>query len=286
MTNVILLLISLAVVYAAFTAARVAFDRSSDVRYYLRLAGYVYAVTISCCVGLTVGPVMYLLGRPGTTNFMVARTMAFLGPLLTGVRVRVEGADILATTNVPAVFVANHQSSLDILCLGHVFPDKVVVMAKKSIKFVPLMGWFMALANNVFVDRSNRGSAIETMATVAVFLKKHEYGLWLFPEGTRSHQTDDSILPFKKGAFHLAVQGHIPIVPIVFSTYKPCWDPKTRTFEAGTITVKVLEPIVTTGMTVADVDTLLDRTRLNMLAALQTIKTVRASDQVKTKKQY
>ncbi|KAJ3145782.1 1-acylglycerol-3-phosphate O-acyltransferase [Geranomyces michiganensis] len=286
MVQAVFAVVLLAVSCAIFAAGRVAFQRYSVLRFYLRLAGYILAVTLSCCLGLVVGPVMYVLGRPGTTNFMVARTMSILGPLFTGVRVRVEGADILATTNVPAVFVANHQSSLDVLCMGYVFPDKVLVMAKKSIKYVPLMGWFMALANNVFVDRSNRGSAIETMAKVAVYLKKHEYGLWLFPEGTRSHQTDDSLLPFKKGAFHLAVQGNIPVVPIVFSTYKPCWDPKTRTFEAGTITVKVLEPIITTGMTVADVDTLLERTRSNMLAALKTVKTVRASDEVKTKKQY
>ncbi|KAI8917593.1 hypothetical protein DFJ77DRAFT_509066 [Powellomyces hirtus] len=274
---------TLVIISLSILAFQFAYRRNAVFNYYAHVAGFTLAVTLCCIVGVIVGPFMYLINRQGTVNYIVARTMSKIGPLLCGISVKVEGNDILNTTNVPAVFVANHQSSLDILSLGLIFPDKVAIMAKKSIKYVPLLGWFMAVGNNVFVDRKNRESAMETMAKVAVFLKEHQYGLWLFPEGTRSHQTDNSLLPFKKGAFHLAVQGQIPVVPIVFSTYAPCYDPTKKLFRAGVITVKVLEPIETIGMTTADVDTLLERTRTNMLQALTTIKTVPA-EAVKTKK--
>ncbi|KAJ3023839.1 1-acylglycerol-3-phosphate O-acyltransferase [Thoreauomyces humboldtii] len=247
------------------------------VSYYTRLLGFACAIWISCLVGLAVGPLNWVLGDRGATNRAVSRTMHRVGPFLTGVSVKVVGGDILATTNVPAVFVANHQSSLDILCLGAVFPRRVAVMAKKSLRYVPLLGWFMTLANNVFIDRGNAKSARDTMGLVAQVLSAQQRGLWLFPEGTRSHQINDTLLPFKKGAFHLAVQGGFPIVPIVFSTYAPCYEPAARRFIPGVITVKVLEPIETRGKTAADVDALLELTRSRMQAALVTIKTIPAS---------
>ncbi|KAJ3020264.1 1-acylglycerol-3-phosphate O-acyltransferase [Thoreauomyces humboldtii] len=260
------------------------FRRSSVVRFYARMIGYIIAGIISSVVGITVSPFMWALGRPGMTNWVVARTMKLIGPVLSGMRCRIEGQEILDRATLPAVLVCNHQSSLDVLGMGYILPPNVVVMGKKEIKWVPILGWFMALANNVFIDRKNRGHAIETMGKVAVYLKEHKYGLWLFPEGTRSHQVDDTLMPFKKGAFHLAVQGQIPIVPIIFSTYQPCYQPKKSIFDAGVITIKVLEPIPTTGMTTADVDALLEKTRDAMLAALQSIKTIPASAATEAKK--
>ncbi|KND02494.1 1-acylglycerol-3-phosphate O-acyltransferase [Spizellomyces punctatus DAOM BR117] len=249
------------------------FRRSSRFRFFARMFGFIFTMAISCIVGITVAPVMWLLGKPGLTNYVVARTFALIGPHFCGLKFKVEGKEHLKNTPMPAVFVCNHQSSLDLLAMGAILPKNVVVMGKKSIKYVPLLGWFMALGNNVFIDRKNRGHALETMAKVAVYLKEHKYGLWLFPEGTRSHQTDDSLLPFKKGAFHLAVQGQIPVIPIVFSTYYPCYHQKNQIFEPGVVTIKVLPPIPTTGLETANVDDLLAKTRDTMAEALKGIKT-------------
>ena len=77
------------------------------------------------------------------------------------------------------------------------------------------------IAKNVFITRSNSQSAIDTMRRVVKTLVKDKTSLYMFPEGTRSHQKNNTMLPFKKGAFHLAVQGQMPIVPIVISTYAP-----------------------------------------------------------------
>jgi lysophosphatidate acyltransferase len=91
---------------------------------------------------------------------------------------------------------------------------------------------------------------------------------FLFPEGTRSHQRDNSMLPFKKGAFHLAISGQFSIVPLVFSTYGDVCDSKRRRFEGGDIRIKVLPRISTKGMTSADVDTLVQMTHEKMMNAL------------------
>ncbi|KAJ3183247.1 1-acylglycerol-3-phosphate O-acyltransferase [Gaertneriomyces sp. JEL0708] len=249
------------------------FRRSSRFRFVARMTGYIIAVAIACLVGIASAPLMWLIGSPGYINWVVARTFAVVGPLFSGMRYRVIGNENIAKTPLPCVYVANHQSSLDIIGMGAVLPKNTVVLGKKSIRFVPLLGWFMWAANNVFIDRKNRGSAIETMAKVAQYLKEHTYALWLYPEGTRSHQIDNTMLPFKKGAFHLAVQGQIPIVPIVFSTYYPCYHQKKWVFEPGEITIKVLPPIPTVGLKTEDVDALLERTRDAMVEALKTIET-------------
>ncbi|KAJ3158803.1 1-acylglycerol-3-phosphate O-acyltransferase [Geranomyces michiganensis] len=257
--------------------------RSSRVRFILRVLGFILAGTVASLVGILSSPFMWAAGVPGSTNWVVAKTMLKLGPLLTGLGVKVEGREILEQAGLPAVLVCNHQSALDILGMGAILPKNVVVLSKKEIKFVPILGWFMALANNVFIDRGNRVSAIETMGQVATYLKEKKYGLWLFPEGTRSRQRDDSILPFKKGAFHLAVQGQLPIVPILFSTYGPCYDKKEMRFDPGTFTVKVLDPIDTKGLSTADVDALMERTRTAMTEGLKTIRTIPSNGAARAK---
>jgi len=77
------------------------------------------------------------------------------------------------------------------------------------------------------------------------------------------------MLPFKKGAFHLAVQAQVPIIPVVVANYSNVLNMKRKIFRKGTIPIKVLEPISTKGRTKEDVDALLGETRTRMLMELQ-----------------
>lgn len=95
-----------------------------------------------------------------------------------------------------------------------------------------------------------------------------QLSLWIFPEGTRSNLPVPDMLPFKKGAFHLAVQSQIPIVPVVVENYHRLFDGKTR-FEGGTIRIKVLPPVSTEGLGKDDVSALSDRVRAQMLETLK-----------------
>ncbi len=95
--------------------------------------------------------------------------------------------------------------------------------------------------------------------------------MYIFPEGTRSYSPTPDLLPFKKGAFHLAIQAQVPIVPIIAANYAHILSVKQRRFEAGVIPVKVLTPIETKGLKAEDVDDLTRRTREVMLEELRTL---------------
>ncbi|KAI9345300.1 hypothetical protein BDR26DRAFT_856702, partial [Obelidium mucronatum] len=120
----------------------------------------------------------------------------------------------------------------------------------------------------VFIKRQSHSSAIETITQVGVTVKERNVPIFLFPEGTRSYQTTNELLPFKKGAFHLAVGAQIPIIPIVAESYHSIYSLKNLLFEGGVIKVKVLPPISTEGMDASNVTDLTERCRSLMLKTL------------------
>jgi lysophosphatidate acyltransferase len=106
------------------------------------------------------------------------------------------------------------------------------------------------------------------MQNLAKRMTLQKSALWMFPEGTRSYQSDKSLLDFKKGAFHLAVQGKFPIIMAVVSTYSPRYDEKVKVFRPLTVNVKILEPVYGT-----NVDQLIESTHARMTECLQTLNT-------------
>ncbi|KAF2124217.1 1-acylglycerol-3-phosphate O-acyltransferase [Dothidotthia symphoricarpi CBS 119687] len=168
----------------------------------------------------------------------------------------------------PAVFVGNHQSELDVLMLGCIFPQYCSVTAKSSLKWMPFLGWFMSLSKTVFIDRANRATARAAFDSAVDTMRSSRQSVFIFPEGTRSYASEPTLLPFKKGAFHLAVQAQVPIVPIVCANYSNVLDAKKRRFNPGVVDVSVLPPIPTKGLTSADVDRLVEKTRNAMMEEL------------------
>ncbi|KAI9815474.1 MAG: 1-acylglycerol-3-phosphate O-acyltransferase [Pycnora praestabilis] len=102
----------------------------------------------------------------------------------------------------------------------------------------------------------------------AAEMQRNKQSVFIFPEGTRSYYSQPDLLPFKKGAFHLAVQAKVPIVPIVVANYSNVLHVPSRSFQAGDIPVKVLPPIPTAHLTSADVEDLTRDTRELMLEEL------------------
>lgn len=99
-------------------------------------------------------------------------------------------------------------------------------------------------------------------------MRSERQSVFIFPEGTRSYAEKPELLPFKKGAFHLAVQAQVPIVPIVCANYSHVLNVKKKRFSPGVVDVSVLPPIPTKGLTAADVDALVKKTRDAMLEEL------------------
>jgi len=124
------------------------------------------------------------------------------------------------------------------------------------------------LSGTVFIDRKNNKSAIESMHQAGEDMKRKRISLFIFPEGTRHLSPERDLLPFKKGAFYLAVEAGVPLIPIVCQNYYHLFDGKTQ-FKSGTVRLKILPPIPTTGLTAADVPSLMDHTRSLMVKTLQ-----------------
>lgn len=102
-------------------------------------------------------------------------------------------------------------------------------------------------------------------------MHSNKQSVFIFPEGTRSYYDYPDMLSFKKGAFHLAVQAQVPIVPVVVANYSNILSVKRKVFRAGTIPVRVLEPVSTKGKTKGDVDALLQEVREKMLETLKAL---------------
>jgi lysophosphatidate acyltransferase len=160
------------------------------------------------------------------------------------------------------------RSELDVLMLGCMFPQYCSVTAKASLKYTPFLGQFMALSKTVFIDRANRATARAAFDGAANTMKNDRQSVFIFPEGTRSYAAEPTLLPFKKGAFHLAVQAQVPIVPVVCANYTHVLDVKNKTVRPGIVDVSILPAIPTKGYTAADVDALVERTQNAMMDEL------------------
>jgi len=213
---------------------------------------------------------MTLVGQRFNINYVVARSFYALGSRALGITMDVEGEEYLDSVR-PAILVGNHQSMLDILYLGRIFPKQASIMAKKELLYAPLLGQYMLSSGAVFVDRGNNKDAVRSLAKAGEAMKSRKTSIWVFPEGTTSSQEYCNLLPFKKGAFHLAVQSGIPIIPVVCENYWRLYH--QGVFESGHLKIKVLPPITTEGLTAADVSDLANRTRDSMLASLSGIST-------------
>ena len=127
----------------------------------------------------------------------------------------------------------------------------------------------MALSKTVFVERKSRTQAVAAFDAAAEQMHKNRQSVFIFPEGTRSYYDHPDLLPFKKGAFHLAVQAQVPIIPIAIANYSNVLDVKRKLFRPGTIPVRVAKPIATKGKGKEDVDALIKETRDVMLEELK-----------------
>ncbi|KAI9670046.1 MAG: 1-acylglycerol-3-phosphate O-acyltransferase [Caeruleum heppii] len=234
--------------------------------FYGRLLASHLALFVVAAYGVVASIVLRLVGYGRVSQWATARAFKWVMLLATGVRFEVEGKEHLQTR--PAVFVGNHQSELDVLMLGEIFPPYCSVTAKKSLRLIPIFGWFMALSGTVFIDRSNRENAMAAFEGAAAEMRRDKQSVFIFAEGTRSYSSQPDLLPFKKGAFHLAVKAKVPIVPIVTANYSNVLDVKRKRFVSGVIPVKVLPPIDTKDLTPADVEDLTRDTRDLMLSEL------------------
>ena len=163
---------------------------------------------------------------------------------LSGVKVRVRGREHLDPRQ-SYVFAANHRSFLDTAALFYHTGRRIGVIAKKELLKVPILGYGMGYVNIMAIDRSNRTRAIETMRAATDRLRRG-VSFGVFAEGTRA--LPGELLPFKKGAFYMAAEAGVPVVPVAIKNTDALMGKGTGVARPGEIEMVLLPPVPTEGV--------------------------------------
>ena len=163
--------------------------------------------------------------------------------LASGITVKVKGRENLWKQR-PALFVSNHQSILDGYISPYLIQSDLVAIGKKEARSLPFLGKMMEDSGFIMFDRSSKNAGREA-SEACVQALKDGYSVMMAAEGARS--PTPSLLPFKKGAFHIATQAGVPIVPVVIKNAYEILPPGEVIPRTGTVEVEVLEPIDTSG---------------------------------------
>lgn len=147
------------------------------------------------------------------------------------------------------VFVSNHRSYLDTAILFAHAGRRLGLVAKKELLKIPIFGYGLGVANIIAIDRSNPTRARQSMDKARQIVNDG-YSFGVFAEGTRAMPGE--LLPFKKGAIHLALQTGVAIIPVAFKNTDQMMGKKQGVANSGTIDMVLLPPIETAGKTAED----------------------------------
>jgi 1-acyl-sn-glycerol-3-phosphate acyltransferase len=200
----------------------------------VRLAvGWFY--TFLCSIFASVG---IICGQSVLTWKLFLKPWASGCLAILGIKLEVVGREHIQG---PAVFVSNHQSTIDVVFVPGLLPNNTAFVAKKELLRVPFWGWMLG-KTGILVDRKNPAAAIASIK-VGVKQLRPGWSILVFPEGTRS--MDGELLPFKKGAFHIAIETRFPLVPIAMDGAQDVMKKHHFLPRPGTIHVTVGKPIDT-----------------------------------------
>lgn len=196
-----------------------------------------------------------LLRLPGTRKCCEAFPRFWSRALLwtAGVKVRVEGVEKLDWSR-PFILVANHQSWFDVFALLAHLPVGIRFVAKEELRRIPVFGSAWQTCGHISVDRSDRSQAIASIKEAGARIRDQHLAVLFFAEGTRS--PDGRLQPFKKGAFVLAIQTGVPVVPIGISGSHAVMPKGSFWIRSGEIWIQVGDPIPVAGRSMSERDAL------------------------------
>ncbi|HEX9241779.1 MAG TPA: lysophospholipid acyltransferase family protein [Anaeromyxobacter sp.] len=198
----------------------------------------VYAALSMAAIFFGSLPVMLVTGSGDLPIWLGRRLWGPIGLWLAGARLEVVRPP--SPPPGPAIFVCNHESALDIWVVFSIMPRSFRFIAKQELYRLPIFGWYMRLGGHVPVDRSNHQRALASLAKAGETIRGGT-SIVAFPEGTRSRT--GRIQPFKKGAFVVAKEAGVPIIPIAISGTGAITPSKKIEIHPGTIRVVAGDPI-------------------------------------------
>ena len=203
-------------------------------------------------------PIWVLTGsKRDALNFSIS-VFADTASALIGLNLKIDGEQHLWSRR-PAVFIFNHQSNVDLVIVARLLRRDITGVGKREIRDLPIVGRVFEAAGVVLIDRKDTAKAIEAMAPLVDAMRVEGKSVCLSPEGTRS--VTDKLAPFKKGAFHLAMQAGVPIVPIVFRNVLDALPKGAAIVRPAMVEAVVLPPIDTSSWTLDTLETEIERIR-------------------------
>ena len=225
----------------------------------LRRLHYWWSLFVAGALLLIFGPPVLLIAWL-TRNHDLVYPWALFGARnwlrLSGMKVHVSGTERLESGQT-YVFISNHRSYLDTATLFVYTGRRLGLLAKKELLNIPILGVGMGFVNVMAIDRSNSERARATVEAATTRIRSgRSFGV--FAEGTRAKPGE--FLPFKKGAFYMAAQAGVPIVPVAMKNTDYLMGKGTGEARAGIIEMVVLSPVPTVGCSTDEaVKTLVDR---------------------------
>jgi 1-acyl-sn-glycerol-3-phosphate acyltransferase len=196
----------------------------------------------------------------------VARTWSRILLRAAGVRVELEGAEVIDPDR-SQVLVANHVSWFDVLALSAFLPGSYRFVAKQELGRIPFFGPAWQACGHISIDRSDRNAAIRSLAVARRQLEQDHPTIILFPEGTRS--VDGRLQRFKRGAFVLAIQTGVDVVPAAIMGSRDVMRKGSFRIRSGTVRIRFGTPIEVEGLEMEDRGLLTDRARSAVGALLE-----------------
>ncbi len=228
---------------------------------YLHALAAVIALLLFFILGIPLGIITLIIdifSREKGASFASAyvRWGAGLVRRATGCRRTLIGAENLPKGRA-ALYIANHRSIFDLLFTLELLPGRLAPVAKKELKNIPFLHFWMRQINTLFLDRSNIRAGVQ-MVIDAANLVKGGTSVLIFPEGTRN-RTDDPVQEFHGGSFKIAIKAGAPVVPLTIIGTRHVFEEHMPSIHPANVTIVIGKPIETAGMPIAERKTLHER---------------------------
>lgn len=201
----------------------------------------------------------------GRRQHRIARAWARMLLRLARVRVHTEGLENLPRA-APAVMVCNHLSYMDVPVLFATLPLQFRILARQGLFRIPFLGGHLKRAQHLPVDQSNPRASLRSLQLAAAAVASG-LPLFIFPEAGRSFSGE--MRPFVPGAFHIAIQAQVPVVPMVLIGTYEILPPGTAHLRPGVVELVIGPPVPTAGLDRRQAPQLAERVRDQMLAVYQ-----------------
>ena len=202
-----------------------------------------YLVLGGLVASALVVPFVVFGGRRNRAQHLIEKIWAGGVLFVAGIKVEVRGAEHLPKGG--CVLTPNHRSNADILAIMGIAATPARFIAKAELKWVFFISLGMWATGHIFVKRGRWKSSGKALGAATRELRK---GAWvlIFPEGTRVDA--DTSIPWKTGAFRVAIDAQVPVVPVVIHHARRLWSTQSLLPRPGTLIVEFLEPVATVGM--------------------------------------